>query len=54
MISKTTYANDGVCGGGSYVSRGALLTRKCDCVNRDNGRYYGTVDIYINIDIAIA
>ena len=51
MVRKTAYTNDEVRSGGSDVPMGRIVTRRCDRDDRIGSRYYGTVDL--DIDIAV-
>ena len=50
VISNTDNADGRVCGGGSYVSMGGLVIRKCAHGDCEDGGDYRTVDI----DVAVA
>ena len=52
-ISKTAYANDGVCCRGSDVSMVRLITRWCDHGGHSGNGDSGTVDVDIDIDLDV-
>ena len=52
VISETAYANDGFFNGGSGVSIGELVMRRCACSDHNNGGNSGTVGV--DVDSAVA
>ena len=53
VISETVYADDGNRGGGSDAPMGGLVMRRCACGKCNNGGDCGTIDVAVNIAVAL-
>ena len=53
MISETVYADDGNRVGGSNVPMGGLVMRRYACGKCNNGGDCGTIDVAVNIAVAL-